>query len=83
MSADLKNFANGKEWWYMDRTQALRLLDVITDAYNKKLSDELWYNDHDVSLKMYEIKDEIMKFPDLIFKNAGIKIENSKSGQKI
>jgi hypothetical protein len=80
MSANLKNFANGKEWWYMEKEQAVRLLDVITDVYNKKLSDELWYDDHDVSLKMYEIKDEIMRFPELIFKNAGVKIENPKSG---
>jgi len=80
MSANLKNFANGKEWWYMEKEQAVRLLDVITDVYNKKLSDELWYDDHDVSLKMYEIKDEIMRFPELIFKNAGIKVENPKSG---
>lgn len=64
----------------MEKEQAVRLLDVITDVYNKKLSDELWYDDHDVSLKMYEIKDEIMRFPELIFKNAGIKIENPKSG---
>jgi hypothetical protein len=78
MSANLKNFANGKEWWYMEKEQAVRLLDVITDVYNKKLSDELWYDDHDVSLKMYEIKDEIMRFPELIFKNAGIKVEKSK-----
>jgi hypothetical protein len=24
---------------------------------------------------MYEIKDDIMRFPDIIFRNAGIKIE--------
>ena len=80
MSANLKNFASGKEWWPMDRKQAIQLLDVITEAYNKKLSDEVWYDDHDVALKMYEIKDEIMRFPDLIFKNAGIKLDKSKSG---
>lgn len=75
MSKEIKNFSGGKDWWYMDRKQAIQLLDVVTEAYNKKLSEELWYDDHDVALKMYEIKNDIMRFPDIIFRNAGIKIE--------
>tara|TARA_B100001057_G_scaffold492534_1_gene585108 strand:- start:667 stop:900 length:234 start_codon:yes stop_codon:yes gene_type:complete len=75
MSDQIKNFSSGKDWWYMDRKQAIQLLDVVTEAYNKKLSEELWYDDHDVALKMYEIKDDLMRFPDIIFRNAGIKIE--------
>ena len=78
MSNELKNFAQGKDWWHMDRDQAIKLLDVLCDAYDKRLSQELWYDEHDVSLKLQEIKQDITRFPDLFFKNAGINLEKPK-----
>ena len=78
MSKEIKNFSGGKDWWYMDRKQAIQLLDVLTEAYNRRLQDEMWYDDRDVALQFHEIRDDIMRFPDIIFKNAGIKIEKDK-----
>ena len=78
MSDELKNFASGKDWWHMDREQAIKLLDVLCEAYNKKLEGELWFEEHDIQLKLWEIKQDITKFPDLFFRNAGIKIKKSK-----
>ena len=39
---------------------------------------KMWFEEHDIQLKLWEIKQDITKFPDLFFRNAGIKIEKSK-----
>lgn len=82
MSNELKNFAEGKDWWHMDRDQAVKLLETVCEAYNKKLESEMWFEEHDVQLKLWEIKNDIMRFPDLFFRNAGIKLEDPKKSEK-
>lgn len=82
MSNELKNFAEGKDWWHMDRQQAIKLLETVCEAYNKKLESEMWFEEHDVQLKLWEIKNDIMKFPDLFFRNAGIKLESPEKSEK-
>ena len=55
MSNELKNFAEGKDWWHMDRQQAIKLLETVCETYNKKLESEMWFEEHDVQLKLWEI----------------------------
>jgi CRISPR/Cas system endoribonuclease Cas6 (RAMP superfamily) len=82
MSANLKNFASGKNWWYMEKATADKLLDAITDYYNDKLSKnvDVLFEPEDISLYTAEIKQELMKTAPLFFKNIGIKLEDSKIG---
>jgi hypothetical protein len=42
----------------------------------------MWFEEHDVQLKLWEIKNDIMKFPDLFFRNAGIKLERPEKSEK-
>jgi len=65
----------------MDKKQAVQLLDVITDYYNDKLSKnvEILFEMDDITLYTAEIKQELMKAPELVFKNAGIQVKKEEN----
>jgi len=77
MSSDLKNFATGKDPWHMDREVAIKLLKQITEKYNKDLEFDYWtdpLNSVDITLKLVEIQQDILKDPDTVCEKAGIKL---------
>ena len=77
MSSDLKNFANGKDPWHMDRDVAIKLLQEITEKYNKDLEFDYWtdpLNSVDITLKLVEIQQDILKNPESFCKKTGIKL---------
>ena len=39
MAEELKNFTNGKDWWYMDKDKAVQLVEIIGQMYQSKLND--------------------------------------------
>ena len=53
MAEELKNFTNGKDWWYMDRTKAVHLVELITEMYQSKLKNTI------VSEETVELFEEI------------------------
>tara|TARA_B100000029_G_C16797606_1_gene675421 strand:- start:247 stop:492 length:246 start_codon:yes stop_codon:yes gene_type:complete len=80
MAEELKNFTNGKDWWYMDRTKAVHLVELITEMYQSKLKNtivseetvELFEEiENDISNLSYELQSN----PEEVFEKVGIKLD--------
>ena len=51
MAEELKNFTNGKDWWYMDKDKAVQLVEIIGQMYQSKLNDMIVSEE---TLELYE-----------------------------
>tara|TARA_B100001057_G_scaffold499789_1_gene611801 strand:- start:2974 stop:3219 length:246 start_codon:yes stop_codon:yes gene_type:complete len=80
MAEELKNFTNGKEWWYMDREKAVHLVEVIGEMYQSKLNNMIVSEN---TLELYEeiendlanLSYELQTNPEEVFEKVGIKLE--------
>jgi hypothetical protein len=80
MAEELKNFTNGKEWWYMDRAKAVHLVEIIGEMYQSKLNNTIVSED---TLELYEeiendlanLSYELQSNPEEVFEKVGIKLE--------
>jgi len=80
MAEELKNFTNGKEWWYMDREKAVHLVEIIGEMYQSKLNNMIVSEN---TLELYEeiendlanLSYELQTNPEEVFEKVGIKLE--------
>ena len=80
MAEELKNFTNGKDWWYMDRTKAVHLVELIAEMYQSKLNNMIVSEE---TLELYEeiendlanLSYELQSNPEEVFEKVGIKLE--------
>ena len=80
MAEELKNFTSGKEWWYMDRTKAVHLVELISEMYQSKLNNAIV---SDENLELYEeiendlanLSYQLQTNPEEVFEKVGIKLE--------
>jgi hypothetical protein len=80
MAEELKNFTNGKDWWYMDKDKAVQLVEIIGQMYQSKLNDMIVSEE---TLELYEeiennianLSYELQSNPEEVFEKVGIKLE--------
>ncbi len=80
MAEELKNFTNGKDWWYMDKDKAVQLVEIIGHMYQSKLNDMIVSEE---TLELYEeignnianLSYELQSNPEEVFEKVGIKLE--------
>ena len=80
MAEELKNFTNGKDWWYMDKDKAVQLIEIISEMYQSKLNDMIVSEE---TLELYEeiensitnLSYELQSNPEEVFEKVGIKLE--------
>ena len=80
MAEELKNFTNGKDWWYMDKDKAVQLIEIISEMYQSKLNNMIVSEE---TLDLYEeiensianLSYELQSNPEEVFEKVGIKLE--------
>ena len=80
MAEELKNFTNGKDWWYMDKEKAVQLIEIISEMYQSKLNNMIVSEE---TLELYEeiensianLSYELQSNPEEVFEKVGIKLE--------
>ena len=80
MAEELKNFTNGKDWWYMDKDKAVQLIEIISEMYQSKLNNMIVSEE---TLELYEeiendlanLSYELQSNPEEVFEKVGIKLE--------
>ena len=80
MAEELKNFTNGKDWWYMDKDKAVQLIEIISEMYQSKLNNMIVSEE---TLELYEeiensitnLSYELQSNPEQVFEKVGIKLE--------
>ena len=80
MAEELKNFTNGKDWWYMDKDKAVQLVEIIGQMYQSKLNNMIVSEE---TLELYEeiendlanLSYELQSNPEEVFEKVGIKLE--------
>jgi|TARA_B100001094_G_scaffold253594_1_gene252027 hypothetical protein len=80
MAEELKNFTSGKDWWHMDRTKAVHLVELISEMYQSKLNNAIV---SDENLELYEeiendlanLSYQLQTNPEEVFEKVGIKLE--------
>jgi len=85
MSNELKNFAEGKDWWHMDRQKGIHLIEIISEMYHAKLRNiGIELNDHSAEVVYDEIESaldnltyELQSNPEIVYEKVGIKLDKS------
>ena len=80
MAEELKNFTNGKDWWYMDKDKAVQLIEIISEMYQSKLNNMIVSEE---TLELYEeiensitnLSYELQSNPEEVIEKVGIKLE--------
>tara|TARA_B100000073_G_C23668009_1_gene547389 strand:- start:585 stop:833 length:249 start_codon:yes stop_codon:yes gene_type:complete len=81
MAEELKNFTNGKDWWYMDRDKAVQLIELIGEMYTTQiqhmnpLSDESLELFEEIDNNLSNLSYELQSNPEEVFEKVGIKLE--------
>ena len=80
MAEELKNFTNGKDWWYMDKDKAVQLIEIISEMYQSKLnnmtvSEETLELYEEIENSITNLSYELQSNPEEVFEKVGIKLE--------
>ncbi len=80
MAEELKNFTNGKDWWYMDKDKAVQLIEIISEMYQSKLnnmtvSEETLELYEEIENSIANLSYELQSNPEEVFEKVGIKLE--------
>ena len=85
MTNELKNFASGKDWWYMNREKGVHLIEIISELYHSRLrSIGVELNDDSAEVVYDEIESaldnltyELQSNPEILYEKVGIKLDKS------